>query len=60
MKVTWDEDVCTHSANCVKKLPQVFKVEDGNFVIDPSAASEDDVRAVVAQCPSGALSVQDE
>ncbi len=60
MKVTWEEDVCTHSANCVKKLPQVFKVEGGNFVIDPSAASEDDVRAVVAQCPSGALSVQDE
>ena len=60
MNVTWDEDVCTHSANCVKKLPQVFKVEGGNFVIDPSAASEDDVRAVVAQCPSGALSVQDE
>lgn len=60
MKVTWEEDVCTHSANCVKKLPQVFKVEGGNFVINPSAASEDDVRAVVAQCPSGALSVQDE
>lgn len=60
MKVTWEEDVCTHSANCVKKLPQVFKVEGGKFVIDPSAASEDDVRAVVAQCPSGALRVQDE
>lgn len=60
MKVAWEEDVCTHSANCVKKLPQVFKVESGKFVIDPSAASEDDVRAVVAQCPSGALSVQDE
>lgn len=60
MKVHWDEDVCTHSANCVKKLPQVFKVEGGKFVIDPSAAPEDDVRAVVAQCPSGALSAQDE
>ena len=60
MKVAWEEDVCTHSANCVKKLPQVFKVEGGKFVINPSAASEDDVRAVVAQCPSGALSVQDE
>ena len=60
MKVNWDEDVCTHSANCVKSLPQVFKVEDGKFVIDTSAASEDKVRAVVAKCPSGALSVQEE
>ena len=37
MKVNWDEEVCTHSANCVKSLPQVFKVEGGKFVIDPSA-----------------------
>ena len=60
MKVNWDENVCTHSGNCVKGLPQVFKVEAGKFVIDPSAASEEEVRAVVAKCPSGALSVQED
>ena len=60
MKVSWDEDVCTHSANCVKSLPQVFKVENGQFVIDTSAASEDDIRAVVVKCPSGALSVEED
>jgi uncharacterized Fe-S cluster protein YjdI len=54
-RVKWDETVCIHSANCVKKLPDVFKVEDGRFVIDESGASEDAIRAVVAECPSGAL-----
>ncbi len=60
MEVNWDENVCTHSANCVKSLPQVFKVECGKFVIDTSTGTEDDIRAVVAKCPSGALSVQED
>ena len=55
IQVKWDETVCIHSANCVKKLPNVFKVENGQFVIDESGASEDAIRAVVAECPSGAL-----
>jgi uncharacterized Fe-S cluster protein YjdI len=57
MKVEWNDKVCIHSANCVKKLPEVFKVEDGTFVIDEKGASEDAIRAVVAECPSGALKI---
>jgi uncharacterized Fe-S cluster protein YjdI len=56
IKVEWNDKVCIHSANCVKKLPEVFRVEGGKFVIDEKAASEGAVRAVVAECPSGALS----
>jgi uncharacterized Fe-S cluster protein YjdI len=59
LQVTWDKDVCIHSANCVKTLPQVFKVEQGKFVIDPSAASDSAVRAAVAACPSKALKLQE-
>lgn len=59
MEVKWDENVCSHAGVCVNSLPNVFKVEDGNFVIDPSAASEAEVLEVVAKCPSGALTVQD-
>jgi uncharacterized Fe-S cluster protein YjdI len=59
LQVTWNKDVCIHSANCVKTLPQVFKVEQGKFVIDPSAADDNQVRAVVAACPSHALQVQE-
>ena len=59
LKLTWDKDVCIHSGNCVKTLPQVFKVENGKFMLEPSAASDDKVRAVVAACPSHALKIQD-
>jgi uncharacterized Fe-S cluster protein YjdI len=59
LQLTWDKDVCIHSANCVKTLPQVFKVENGKFVIDPSAAEDAKVRAVVAACPSKALKIKE-
>ncbi|HKM71509.1 MAG TPA: (4Fe-4S)-binding protein [Stellaceae bacterium] len=57
IKVEWNDKVCIHSANCVKNLPEVFKVEDGKFEIDEKGASEDAIKAVVADCPSGALKV---
>ena len=34
MKVSWDESVCIHAGKCVQGAPEVFKVEDGKFVID--------------------------
>ena len=58
-KVTWDEKVCEHAGNCVNGLPSVFRIEDGRFVIDASGAANDEIRAVVATCPSGALKMED-
>ena len=58
LKVKWDDTVCTHSANCVKTLPHVFRVEDGKFVINESAGTDAEIEATVAQCPSGALSIE--
>ena len=58
MKVVWNEKACCHSGNCVKTLPQVFAVEDGQFVIRPDRAGEDEVRAAVAACPGKALAVE--
>jgi len=58
LKVNWDKDICSHSGNCVKTLPQVFKVENGKFVIDTAAADDARVRATVAACPSGALTIK--
>jgi uncharacterized Fe-S cluster protein YjdI len=60
VQVSWDKNVCIHSGNCVKTLPQVFKVENGRFVIEPSAADDEKVRAAVAACPSGALQIKDQ
>jgi uncharacterized Fe-S cluster protein YjdI len=59
LEVTWDSKVCIHSGNCVKTLPQVFKVEAGKFVIDPGAAEDAKVRATVAACPSKALKIKE-
>jgi uncharacterized Fe-S cluster protein YjdI len=59
MQVNWDSSKCCHAGVCVKSLPEVFKVEDGQFVIDPAKASEEEVKDVVCQCPSGALALVD-
>ena len=59
IKVNWDEKICIHSGNCVQSLPQVFKIEDEKFVIDEEGGTESDIRATVAACPSGALSVEE-
>jgi len=57
MKVTYNPDVCIHAGNCVKSLPAVFKVVDGQFVIDQQGASAAATRQTVAACPSGALQI---
>ena len=57
MQVTYNADVCIHAGNCVKCLPAVFKVVDGQFVIDQQGASEAAMRQTVAACPSGALQI---
>jgi uncharacterized Fe-S cluster protein YjdI len=60
MKVTYDAKVCIHAGNCVKSLPTVFKVVDGQFVIDQQGASAAAIRQTVAACPSGALQITDD
>ena len=59
MQVTWDENVCIHAGKCVSGAPEAFKVEDGQFKIDASAGTDEKIREVVGQCPSGALQIQD-
>lgn len=55
MKIQWDKQKCSHSGNCVKSLPEVFKVVDGQFIIEPDKATSAEVDKVINQCPSGAL-----
>tara|TARA_B100001029_G_scaffold22897_1_gene15651 strand:+ start:601 stop:780 length:180 start_codon:yes stop_codon:yes gene_type:complete len=59
MKVTYDAETCTHAGECVKGSPNVFKVVDGQFLIDTSADSEDNIRSTVSNCPSGALKIEE-
>ena len=55
MKVTWNQDACCHSGKCVSALPEVFSVEDGQFVIRAENGSDADINAVIAACPGKAL-----
>ena len=59
MKIKWNEKVCIHAGECVKNLPNVFKVVDKKFVIDKNAATEDEIKRVTGLCPSGALTIDD-
>ena len=66
MKVTYDAETCTHAGECVKGAPNVFKVVDGQFVIDTAADSEEsaadseeNIRNTVGNCPSGALKIHE-
>lgn len=59
MKVTYDAGTCIHAGNCVNSLPTVFKIVNGQFVIDQEGASETEIRQIVAACPSGALQITD-
>lgn len=52
--VTYDSEICTHAARCVKGLPAVFDITRKPW-IDVSAASAEAIAAQVAKCPSRAL-----
>lgn len=52
--VTYDSDVCTHAARCVKGLPSVFDAKSKPWV-NVDGASAEQIEAQVAKCPSGAL-----
>ncbi len=54
LTVTYDDQTCTHAANCVRLLPTVFDADRTPW-IDPDAARADEIIAVIARCPSGAL-----
>lgn len=53
--IVWKADLCIHSANCVRGLPEVFKPNEKPW-ITPTAATTEALIAQVKKCPSGALS----
>jgi uncharacterized Fe-S cluster protein YjdI len=52
--VTFDPNICIHSAVCLSRLPAVFDLRRRRWV-QPEAASVDDIVATIKRCPSGAL-----
>lgn len=52
--VTFDPNLCVHSARCLAGLPEVFDLGRRAW-INPSAAPADAVMRAIDRCPSGAL-----
>jgi uncharacterized Fe-S cluster protein YjdI len=55
--VLWNASKCTHSAQCVKNLPEVFKPKEKPWIQMENSTSAKIV-STVAKCPSGALSLK--
>ena len=54
IEVSFDSDVCIHSAECLRNLPDVFKLRRRPW-IRPELATADEVADTIDRCPSGAL-----
>ncbi len=55
--ILWQPDKCTHSGICVRTLPQVYNPKERPWIKIENATSEE-LKAQVAKCPSGALSIK--
>lgn len=53
--IVWKPDLCIHSENCVKGLPEVFNTQARPW-IDAEGANTQRIIEQVKKCPSGALS----
>lgn len=56
--VTWQPSICKHAGKCVKGLPAVFDVKRKPWIMLENG-SEADIKRVIDQCPSGALSYKE-
>jgi len=54
IEVSFDPGLCIHAAECLRRLPGVFNLQQRPW-IQPGAASAERVAATVERCPSGAL-----
>jgi uncharacterized Fe-S cluster protein YjdI len=54
IEVTFDPNLCIHSARCLQGLPDVFDVRRRKW-IEVDAGSADAIAQTIQRCPSGAL-----
>ena len=56
--VTWDRRLCIHVGECGRAKGDLF-VTGRDPWCDPNLSDQDNIEAVVARCPTGALAVKD-
>ena len=52
--IVWQAGKCSHSANCVKNNPGVFKPKEKPWIV-PENSATNNIIETVNKCPSGAL-----
>lgn len=55
LTIVWKPKTCIHAAECVKRLPEVYKPNEKPWIQIENASSNDLMEQIKA-CPSGALS----
>lgn len=60
MRIHVDPDLCIGSANCVHLAKGVFELDDAELaeVVDPGAASTEDILLAEKSCPTAAITVE--
>ncbi len=56
--INWDPKKCIHVGLCVKHLPKVYNPSERPWC-KPENATTSELRAQIATCPSGALSIDE-
>ncbi len=55
--VVWKPKTCQHTGICLRGLPKVFSLRQRPWV-NMTAATSDEIVALVDECPSGALTIE--
>jgi uncharacterized Fe-S cluster protein YjdI len=58
LTIIWEAGKCTHAAECVKALPNVYNPKSRPW-ITPENASVEELKAQINKCPSRALSYKE-
>lgn len=54
--IVWQPQLCIHSGNCARGLPEVFKPREKPWIA-PEGSTTEKIIEQVKKCPSGALSI---
>lgn len=55
LTIIWKQEKCTHAAECIKALPQVYNPMERPWIKIENATTEQ-LKNQINKCPSGALS----
>lgn len=61
LRISIDRTLCIGSESCVRLVPGTFELDEEfvAIVIDPTTATEEQLRSAELNCPSGAISVEE-